>query len=305
MSSLLTEALPGDPMADTAILHGGELLRYDETEFRTNFSRQPFCIEHTLCDHPLFELPRLLELARSLPENHIEYNAGQLPLTVDQSLTPVNGLSVEETVRRIAECESWMVIKWVHHDPAYAELLDSCLNQIRPLTEDITPGMRQPQAYIFLTSPGSVTPYHIDPEHNFLLQIRGSKRVRQFDGNNPKVLSEQDFERFYGEQVRNLEFDESLLEHSWDFDLQPGLGLHFPVTFPHYVENGPDVSVSFSITFRTPDLAHRRMVYQFNHRLRRLGLKPRARGQSPAIDRLKYQCVRAASRLSRMLHRGD
>ncbi|MCA9117861.1 MAG: cupin-like domain-containing protein [Planctomycetaceae bacterium] len=295
-----------DPsFADTQIMSRLDPLQFDAGEFGQSFSRRPFRISHSLCDNPLFELPRLLELAGQLPENHIEYNAGKLPLTVDQSLTPANGLSVEETVRRIEECESWMVIKWVHHDPAYAELLDACLRQIRPLTEQITPGMRQPQAYIFLTSPGSVTPYHIDPEHNFLLQIRGSKKVHMFDGSDSRVLSDRDFERFYSEKTRNLEFREEFRDHGWEFNLQSGQGLHFPVTFPHYVENGPEVSVSFSITFRTPDLERRRMVYQCNHRLRRMGLKPGGWGRSALADQLKYQAVRVTSKLGRMLGRGD
>ncbi len=38
---------------------------------------------------------------------------------------------------------------------------------------------------------------------------------------------------------------------SWTFDLQPGSGLHFPVTYPHWVKNADEVSISFSIAFRT------------------------------------------------------
>ena len=36
------------------------------------------------------------------------------------------------------------------------------------------------QGFIFVSSPNSVTPYHFDPEHNILLQIRGSKVMTQF-----------------------------------------------------------------------------------------------------------------------------
>ena len=31
------------------------------------------------------------------------------------------------------------------------------------------------EAFIFISSPNTVTPYHMDPEYNFLLQIRGTK----------------------------------------------------------------------------------------------------------------------------------
>lgn len=303
MSSTLLDA-PASVVASSTPKTGPHL-SYDETEFRECFHKQPFLIQHSLCDHPLFELERLLQLARDLPENHIEYNAGNLPLTVEQALTPRNGLSVEETIRRIESCKSWMVLKWVHHDPAYARLLEECLEQIRPLTEPICPGMRFAQAYIFLTSPGSVTPYHIDPEHNFLLQIRGSKTIHQFNGSDPDVLSPVDLERFYAGRVRNLEFREEFRQKSWVYNLEPGQGLHFPVTYPHYVQNGDGISVSFSITFRTPDLDKRRMVHQFNAGLRRWGVTPRPIFQSPLRDLFKYQAVRVGTKLSNLVRRNE
>ena len=88
--------------------------------------------------------------------------------------------------------------------------------------------MTSAQAFIFITSPGSVTPYHIDPEHNFLLQVHGSKTVRMLDGSDRDVLSDRELEGFYADQGRNLEFDESNQESGWKFLLEPGMGLHFP-----------------------------------------------------------------------------
>lgn len=273
------------------------LLEFDPIEFAEKFDRHPFLIKHRLCEHPLFDLDRLLKLAQTLPESHIEYNAGTLPVNQDQKLTPRTGLSVDETIRRIRECKSWMVLKWVEHDPAYRALLEQCLSEIRPHTEALRPGMRQPQAFIFLSSPGSVTPYHIDPEHNFLLQLRGSKIIRQFDGHDPTILTHQELERFYGSRQRNMTLKEENRDRCWTFDLQPGLGLHFPVTFPHWVQNGNEISVSFSITFRTPDLDRRRAVYSFNHQMRKWGLQPTPYGCRSNTDNWKYQTMRVCNRL--------
>jgi hypothetical protein len=61
-----------------------------------------------------------------------------------------------------------------------------------------------------------------------------------------------------------------------------------PVNAPHYVVNGPEASVSFSITFRTPEGDRRSAVYVANDRLRRLGLQPRAVGEVPILDHAKY-----------------
>ena len=38
-------------------------------------------------------------------------------------------------------------------------------------------GVVRRSGYIFVTSPGSTTPMHFDPEHSFLLQVHGTKRV--------------------------------------------------------------------------------------------------------------------------------
>lgn len=277
------------------------LLDFDPVQFAECFDRRPFCITHRLCEHPLFDIERLLKLAQSLPEHHIEYNAGTLPVNQDQKLTPRNGLSVEETVRRIRECKSWMVLKWVEHDPAYRALLQQCLAEVRPHSEPLRPGMRFPQAFIFLTSPGSVTPYHIDPEHNFLLQVRGSKIVRLYDGNDRTILTHEELERFYGSKQRNMTLKDENRDRCWTYDLQPGMGLHFPVTFPHWVQNADEVSVSFSITFRTPDLDRRRAVYAWNHQLRRWGLNPTPYGCRPGTDQWKYQWMRLCGRVGQLL----
>ena len=277
------------------------LLDIDPSEFRANFNRRPFVIGHHLCDHPLFTLPSLLELAKRLPAQNIEYNAGDIPISLEPHLTPHTGLSIDETIRRIEDCRSWMVLKYVEKDPPYRELLHRCLAEIKPHSEPIVPGMMQMEGFIFISSPESVTPYHLDPEHNFLLQIRGGKSVTLFDGSDRSIVSEVDLERCYDGEHRNLAFKEEYLAQSWSFDLQPGFGLHFPATFTHWVKNGSSVSISFSVTFRTPDQERRAMIYNVNSFLRRRGLNPTPVGQAPWKDALKFQAHRVWRRTRRLL----
>ena len=182
------------------------LLDIDPVTFRGCFDRRPFLIGHALTNHPLFEISRLMRLCRSLPESSVEYNAGNIPISVDPKRTPGNGLSAEETIRRIAQCRSWLVLKYVEQDPEYRALLHDCLAEVAWQSESLRPGMFLEQGFIFLSSPGSVTPYHMDPEHNFLLQIRGSKRIHMFDGRDRSVLSEEELEQFYRGGHRNLAY---------------------------------------------------------------------------------------------------
>ena len=86
-------------------------LDLDDGAFHEHFCRRAFRVRHRLAGHALFELARLVRLATSLPPASVEYNAGDIPMALDPRQTPHTGLSVEETVRRIEECRSWMVLK--------------------------------------------------------------------------------------------------------------------------------------------------------------------------------------------------
>lgn len=275
-------------------------LSIDARAFRDGFDRQPFTVAHGLAGHPLFALPRLVELARALPENQVEYNAADVPVSLDPQLAPRTGLSPEETVRRIEECNSWLVLKNVERDPEYGQLLERCLEEVRAHSEAVAPGMRLAEAFVFVSSPGSVTPFHIDPEHNFLLQIRGSKTLYVFDPADREIVSEQDLERFYAGSHRNLAFQGGWQRRATACELAPGNGVHVPVTAPHWVKNGDAVSVSFSITFRSRRSERRAQVYCMNAQLRRCGLQPAPFGASALRDSLKQWTLRAIRRAGAM-----
>ena len=277
------------------------LVEVDRQVFAAYFNRKPFRVRHSLPGHPLFELPRVLELARALPERFVEYNAGAVPVGVRPEETPRTGLSAEETIRRIQECGSWMVLKRVEQDPEYGALLHRCLDGIAAHARGVAPPMQRREGFIFLSSPGAVTPFHIDPEYNFLLQIRGGKTVSMWDPADRFVLPEEELERFYASFVhRNLPWRDVFQTTAFVLPLVPGEGLHFPVTVPHWVKNGPEVSISFSITFRTADSARRELLYKANARLRQLGLSPRPVGDSILLDRTKQAAFGALAQLKRL-----
>lgn len=267
-------------------------LKLNEDDFRDHFNRRPFTIEHSLNGHELLSLKSLVGLSQALPEDRVEYNAGNLPLTVDPTATPRNGLSVTETIERIRNNQSWLVLKNVERVPEYEALLNQCLEEVRPYSELASSGMTHRQGFIFISSPGSVTPFHIDPENNFLLQIQGSKTVWMFGQNDRTVLSEERIEEFFSGAHRNMEFNEAHRVRGQEFELQPGQGLHFPVVAPHFVMNGPDVSISFSITFQTEDSADRQSLHRFNRKLRRLGMTPSPVGANAAGDERKLRMLR-------------
>jgi hypothetical protein len=274
-------------------------LEIDADTFRSHFNRRPFLFSHNLSGHPLFQLPRLVQLAKTLDGSYVEYNAGRIPVSLPNwQDAPHTGLTAEETIQNAQEICSWMVLKRAEHCPHFKELLDECLDEIAPLSEPIEPGMCEREAAVFVSSPSSVTPYHMDHEINFLLQLRGTKTISVFNADDSMVLSEQELEEYFsGPAVhRNMRFVEEYQQRATVFELRAGQALHIPTTAPHWVKNGEGVSVSFSASFKTRASLQRGNVYRMNAVLRRLGLDPQPWNRSPARDRIKHHAYRALRR---------
>ena len=153
------------------------LLEIDAETFHAGFDRRPFRIRHALANHSLFDVPRLIKLATRLAEGSIKYGTGDVTTATKLYGGAHTGLSIAETLTRIEECRSWMVLKFVEQDPEYGMLLDSCLDEVEMLSEPLAPGMYQRAGFIFVSSPNSVTPYHFDPEYNFQSDPVGGARA--------------------------------------------------------------------------------------------------------------------------------
>ncbi len=283
------------------VLKSGYGLTANADTIRAQFERAPFVVSHTLCDHPLLQLPRLVELAVALPESAVEFNHGDIPLSQEYLKTPKNGLSSAETLNQIENCRSWMVLKNVEYDPAYRQLLLDCLSPLRPYTEPIAPAMCLPEAFIFVSSPRAVTPFHCDPEHNFLLQIRGTKQMAVFDRDDAAVVTQPQLEDKAHGAHRNLPFTEDMHRRERLFNLAPGTGLHVPMHCPHWVRVNDEVSVSFSVTFRSRLSARREGVLRINSWLRKFGSEPSRPGRHVWNDELKFFADRAMSRAMRAM----
>src|SRR5262249_9126342 len=111
-----------------AVCPRASLLNIDDAVFAQNFPHQGFKITHQLCDQPELRWERLVQLAQRLPANQVEYYSGKVDVNQDPGKHPKNGLSLVETIRRIEECGSWLVLKNVQSDPAYGALLRNVLD---------------------------------------------------------------------------------------------------------------------------------------------------------------------------------
>ena len=257
--------------------------------FARHYPEKPHILEHSLTSHPLLEIEALAQLAEGLPLSSVEYNRGDLPIGVDGK-PGSNGMTIAETIRKVAEAESWAVLKNIEQVPAYRDLLLGLLEEIRPEIEAATGAMLTPQGFIFVSSPNSVTPYHFDPEHNILLQIRGTKVMTQFPAGDTRFVPDEAHETYHSGGPRELKWDDAMLAHGSEFPLAPGEALFVPVMAPHFVKNGPAPSVSLSITWRSEWSYRESDARIFNAILRAKGLTPAAPGRRHRKSMPGYEC---------------
>lgn len=254
--------------------------------FAANYPEVPHVLAHELRDHPLFELEALAQLGESLPDGSIEYNRGDLPIGVDGK-PERPAISIGETIRKIAETGSWAVLKNIEQNPLYAAILADLLEELRPQIEARTGKMMMTQAFVFVSSPNAVTPYHFDPEHNILLQLRGSKVMTQFPAGDAKYAPDEIHEGYHTGGPRELTWREELSRGGREFGIAAGEALFVPVMAPHFVRNGPEPSISLSITWRSEWSFAEADARAFNGVLRRIGITPRRTGRWPARNRAK------------------
>ncbi|WP_426386681.1 cupin-like domain-containing protein [Sphingobium sp. R-21] len=265
------------------------------TAFAAAYPDRATKLGHGLAGHALLTLEALAGLAERMPADCVEYNLGKLPLGVRPEDTPSNGLTLGETIRTIETNGSWAVLKNVERDADYGALLDRALAELAPIVERETGPMLHREAFIFLSSPGSVTPFHMDPEHNILLQIRGEKTMTVFPAGDEELVPAVQSEAFHAGGHRNLGWRDAFRDRGMAVTLLPGDAIHVPVKAPHFVENGPAVSVSLSVTWRSDRSVAEGELHSLNGLLRRrrlpvgrIGARPEAQG----MRRIAYRIMR-------------
>jgi hypothetical protein len=283
------------------------ILQCDLAQFREQFNRYSFEFAHHLSGHRLFEIPRLIELAKQLSSTgSVYYDAGEVRVGQRWDQSPPGTHSVDETIRRIQDAGAWIILRRAEQDPEYCAVLDECMAEVQILLgKDLKKEMLIQDAIVFITSPHRVTAYHIDRECNFILQVHGDKDISVFDRNDRDVLPEEEIERFWMVDNNAAVYKEHYQNRATVYSVGPGMGIHVPVNAPHWVRNKNNISVTLSVNFQFRENypAH---VYRANYLLRKVGIEPKPPGHSKIRDRLKclamnttYVPIRGVRRLLR------
>jgi mannose-6-phosphate isomerase-like protein (cupin superfamily) len=272
------------------------------------FPEGPVGFVHDLSEQDGLTLDAIAALADRLPRSVIFDTAAQ-PLLVPEGGPPRGALAQPgDVIRNLRSANAWLTLLNVEEDPAWADQMNTMLDQLELGIIHRQGKMRNRAAFIFVSSPNSVTPVHFDIEHSLLMQVSGSKTVS--------------VGRFENDAARRYEVD-----RYWDgshgrmkavpqvmatFPLTPGQGVYLPPGTPHWVHNDSDISVSVTLTYFTAASVRENRIEDFNSRLRRFHLNPRTPGQSSTLDTAKIAALggwtlaaRLRSAIATTLKRGD
>ena len=270
--------------------------RYD-----IEFESSQFCpdkimeIRHHLAADPLLSMDSLRRLALRLPDAQVRFHAASATessnfTTVEHDHPPHIGL--EQALSAMEQAGSWIALHNVQTDPEYAALLKRVLAGVKERINHLDPGMFYPAFWVFIQSPGAVTPYHMDHEQNFLMQIQGEKVGKVWPVQ--KSLPDAVVAAFHARNSREgAVYTPDLDAAAQVIKLKPGVGVYMPYTSPHAVMNGNHVSITISFTYCTRLTRRVETIHRCNYFLKKCRIRPRAIGTSPVRDAIKYHVFNA------------
>jgi hypothetical protein len=266
---------------------GQELRTIGQIPFDDAFPGRSLEFSHDLHLDDRLTLAAVADLADRLPRRSVIADTAAQPLLVPQGGPPRGALERPgDVIRDLHNANAWLTLLNVEDDSGMAEIMNTQLDQLESgmtAKQRKRVKMRKRVAFVFVSSPNSVTPVHFDIEHSLLMQVSGSKTVSvgRFESD---AARRHEFDRYWDGAHGRIE---TLQPEEAAYTTMPGRAVYIPPGTPHWVHNGPDISLSVTLTYFTAATVRENRVESFNAILRRRHMKPREPGHSVTVDRAK------------------
>jgi ribosomal protein L16 Arg81 hydroxylase len=175
--------------------------------------------------------------------------------------------------------------------PQYRELVDEQLEQLARHCGIDPATWRRRMGFVFVSSPGSVTPAHFDIEHSLCIQLRG-ERTLTFGAFADDENRDAELHRYWTGSFGRMK---SMPKQVSETRLAPGKAAYIPPWTPHWLNNGDVASLSVTITFFERGNENESTVQAFNEKMRKLRIEPARYGTHPRADAVKAAIMRANS----------
>lgn len=284
---MLTSAILREPPRSSPqeLTSGGKVIdRVAPDERERALRLKSFKFRHRLAHAGAFSLDDVRRAARRLvDEKRFDQVCG---FSRGKEFAPQNVFQALDAMAAPEETNTWVRLTRVDEVvPEFRNVVTQFYADLSDLHQrDIETEVFKPFVTLFVSSPNEVTPYHLDHTWNFLHQLWGSKVVHLYDPDDPAVMSQADLENFYVSGGMPVKRDGA---RSIAYELRPGDAVHHPVNAPHWVQNGPEISISLSLGLCLHRANRDARIHQVNNLLRRAGIRPAPLGHSHLRDSLK------------------
>ena len=272
---------------------------FDENDVLNQLDSAAFKFTHKLMGHPALSLENLARVLPSLSSERVSFSKGLMNIGDDFESTFKQqhaDRSLEDVIENIRTSNAYIMVNRPEVDPSFAPLHRQLVDDVEILMRRLGVGNNaiDPQLFLFIASPNSITPFHIDRYSTFLMQFRGSKHVSVFPQWDDRCVSSAHREAYISYSNTKLPFNDEIDALGTSFEFSPGEAIHIPFIAGHHVRNGSDdVSISMSIIFNTEQSMAWRRALRFNHSARRflkpVGISPVPVGKQPWRDAAKAQ----------------
>ena len=239
--------------------------------FSKAYPLSPAILRHELAHHPLLSLSALAQAARDLPEQHVERRVADAAHGGDFAMDTPGGGDIADIIPSIETSGNWVMLRFVEQLPRYQGLLQSLMAEIDPAITPLTGVSQSLKGFIFISAPGTLTPFHFDAEYNILFQIAGDKDFVTYPP-EPPFLSRDRREAYHRAGENMLPWQDDFEALGTVHPLPPGDALYVPHASPHWVRAGPMPSISLSMTWQNDWSLAAGDALTVNPVLRRFGL---------------------------------
>ncbi|NWK98982.1 transcription factor jumonji, JmjC [Sphingobium lactosutens] len=239
--------------------------------FASAYPQSPAMLRHSLMDQPLLSIEALAKAALELPPEYVERRISNAPNGGEFAMDRSDDADAASVIRAIHTSGNWVMLRFVEQLPAYRALLDRVMNEIGPAIFPATGPSLTVRGFIFISSPGTLTPFHFDCEYNILFQIAGEKHFATYPPMAPWLPLDR-HEAYYGAGDNMLPWNDAYEAEANIHTLRPGDALFIPYASPHWVKAGAEPTISLSITWQSAWSQSVGAAMQINPLLRRCGL---------------------------------
>jgi hypothetical protein len=152
---------------------------------------------------------------------------------------------------------------------------------------------------LYLAPPGVCTRFHADPSHNFLHQVRGERVLQLFSPADERLIDAETRPKVYLLRGEYPRYRAECEDRARSWRLAAPRVVYVPARAGHWIRNGPELSVSYTVSLRLPADLREKHCHAMNRRLAGLGLGRSPYGRRPWLDALKAWTevrIRALSR---------